>query len=148
VFVDNLFVRLLLLILAFGVGVGVGAGVGIAERQAYRGCFDAENPAARVGETAPRVEAARVIVAPRALREIGIPLLRGRDVTAADTFGTAPVALVTESVAAALWPQRDPIGNRMHDCIAGRWVTIVGVVGNVLKNRSQPVHHVFVPFSQ
>ena len=115
---------------------------------AYRGCFNAEPPAGGARETAPRVEAARVTVAPGAVGTIGILVLRGRDVTAADTTGTEPVALVTESVAATLWPNRDPIGNRMYDCIAGRWVTIVGVVANVMKNRRQPVHHVFVPFRQ
>lgn len=115
---------------------------------AYRGCFNAEPPAGGTRETAPRVEAARVFVAPGAVGTVGILVLRGRDVTAADTTGTEPVALVTESVSAALWPNRDPIGNRMYDCIAARWVTIVGVVADVMKNRNQPIHYVFVPFRQ
>ena len=131
------------LVLALNVGA-----VTAQQPPAYRGCFNAEPPAGVAGEKAPRVEAARVIVGPGAVGTIGILVLRGRDVTAADTTGTEPVALVTESVAAALWPGRDPIGNRMQDCVAGRWVTIVGVVANVMKNRTQPVHHVFVPFRQ
>jgi hypothetical protein len=143
--VDTSFVRLVIAALLLALGLGVATA---QQPPAYRGCFNAEPRAGTGRETAPRVEAARVIVAPRALGTIGIPLLRGRDVTAADKSDGVPVALVTESVAKALWPDRDPIGNRMYDCIAGRWVTIVGVVGNVLKNRNQPVHHVFVPFSQ
>ena len=136
-----------LVIAALLLALSLGAATA-QQPPAYRGCFNAEPPAGGSREPAPSVQAARVIVAPRALGTIGIPLLRGRDVTAADTSDMAPVALVTESVAAALWPARDPIGSRMHDCIAGRWVTIVGVVGNVLKNRNQPIHHVFVPFTQ
>lgn len=140
--------RLLLLIVALGYGAGTPGVALVAERQAYRGCFDAEPPAGDARGPAPRLDAARVIVSPGALGTIRIPVLRGRDITAADTFDRAPVALVTESVAAALWPQRDPIGDRMYDCIADRWVTIVGVVANVMKNGNQPIHHVFVSFRQ
>ena len=43
---------------------------------------------------------------------VGIPLLRGRDFTSSESGG-APVAIVSKSMADALWPGEDAIGKRI-----------------------------------
>jgi predicted permease len=64
---------------------------------------------------------------------MGIPILRGRAFTAADTRATSPVAIVSEAFAREAWPNEDPIGKRFQAGNATRTgaVTVVGVVGGV-----------------
>ena len=68
-------------------------------------------------------------ITPDYLRTMGIPLHRGRAFTEADTASSPRVALVNETFARMLWPNRDAIGRRFggHD----QWTTVVGVVGDV-----------------
>ncbi|MCC6164252.1 MAG: ABC transporter permease [Acidobacteria bacterium] len=70
----------------------------------------------------------------RHFETIGIPLTRGRAFSDADRDGTLPVAIVSEDVAAVVWPGIDPVGKRLK--IGGpdstdRWYTVVGVAGTV-----------------
>jgi putative ABC transport system permease protein len=71
---------------------------------------------------------------------MGVPVLRGRPFTDADTTGSQPVILVSESLARRWWGNQNPIGDRI---IVGMYHgqgfadlteparTIVGVVGDV-----------------
>src|SRR5690606_25741124 len=66
------------------------------------------------------------------LRAMGIPLLRGRDLTDADREGAPGVVLVDEALARRYWPDQDPVGQRIRfPGPAEEWRTIVGVVGAV-----------------
>ncbi len=74
-------------------------------------------------------------ITPDYFRAIGTSLLRGRAFTAADTFPTPRVAIVSEGLARRLWPGREPIGKRIlppgqgpDDQGQPRWATVVGVV--------------------
>lgn len=64
---------------------------------------------------------------------MGQPLLRGRDFTADDRAGSAPVAIVNAALAERFWPGQDPIGKRIK---WGRvdsprpWLRVVGVAGD------------------
>ncbi|HEV8239180.1 MAG TPA: ADOP family duplicated permease [Thermoanaerobaculia bacterium] len=49
-------------------------------------------------------------VTPRYFETVGLRRLRGRDFGPADRAGSAPVAIVNETMAATLWPRRDPLG--------------------------------------
>ena len=61
---------------------------------------------------------------------MGIPVLKGRDLSARDTPSTEPVMLVNETMARTLWPGEDPIGKSvLGPCAAER--RVVGVVGDV-----------------
>jgi putative ABC transport system permease protein len=67
-------------------------------------------------------------VNPGALGNLGIPLLRGRDLTAQDNANSPAVAVISEGVANKLWPGKDPIGKRMRSATGyTAWVTVVGV---------------------
>jgi putative ABC transport system permease protein len=64
---------------------------------------------------------------------IGIPLLRGRSFTPADTAEASKVAVINDSMAREYWPSENPIGQRLQGG-GGQptWRTVIGVVGNVL----------------
>jgi putative ABC transport system permease protein len=62
-----------------------------------------------------------------------VPVLKGREFVRQDTAGSAGVVLVNESLAREFFPNEDPVGRRITILADGadRWLTIVGVVGNV-----------------
>ena len=73
-------------------------------------------------------------VSPGYFATLGLPLLRGRDFTAADTAAAAPVAVVSQSFAERYWPHEDPLGRQFwlgHPSDnRKRLMTVIGVVGN------------------
>jgi len=75
------------------------------------------------------------VVGANYLKTLGIPLLKGRDLTAADLQpGAPPVAIINEKMATRYWPNEDPIGRRITLGLPrpdNPWITIVGVAKNV-----------------
>ena len=64
------------------------------------------------------------------LQVLGVPVIAGRDFEPGDEQGTAPVAIVGEETAAALWPGTSPVGRMIKLGSADRpaeWVRVVGV---------------------
>src|SRR5207245_5117425 len=76
--------------------------------------------------------ALRYAVSPGYFDTIGIPLRRGRLLDARDTVDAPFAVVINESLAKRKFPERDPIGQRLHVGGTNRpWYTIVGVVGDV-----------------
>jgi putative ABC transport system permease protein len=74
----------------------------------------------------------RFAVSPGYLRTMGIPLLRGRDLTPEDGTGAPPVVLINQAMAARVFPGEEPLGQRIQvGGSDGPWRTIVGIVGDV-----------------
>jgi putative ABC transport system permease protein len=77
------------------------------------------------------------IVSPGFFETLGLPLLRGRAVGTEDTPDAQRVVVVNKALADRYWPGEVPIGRRVR--IANRdgaeWLTVVGVVGNVVEPR-------------
>ncbi|HEX8294362.1 MAG TPA: ABC transporter permease, partial [Pyrinomonadaceae bacterium] len=68
------------------------------------------------------------MVGPDYFRTMGTPLVRGRDFTEADREGAPGVAVVNETLAAALWPGEDPLGKRVSfEGAGGPFLEVVGV---------------------
>jgi putative ABC transport system permease protein len=76
----------------------------------------------------------RTVVSDDYFKTMGIPLLRGRGLTAADRDSAPAVALVDELTARRMWPNADPLGQRFRPVWVKPWVTVVGVVGTVKRD--------------
>jgi putative ABC transport system permease protein len=90
-------------------------------------------------------------VSPDYFRVMGIPLLRGREFSSADHERAPMVTVINETMAKRLWPNADPIGQRIKETSNERaWREIVGIVGSV-RHRArgeEPRPEMFVPWSQ
>ncbi|HEX6630488.1 MAG TPA: ABC transporter permease [Gemmatimonadaceae bacterium] len=88
------------------------------------------------------------IVTPGYLALLRIPLLAGRDFTAADRAGAPDVAIINETLARTLWPGEQAVGRTFVN--DDRVVTVVGVTRDA-KYRSlgqEPHGFIYVPFGQ
>src|SRR5256714_6668068 len=78
-------------------------------------------------------------ITPGYLQTARIPLLRGRDLSAADCKDAPRVALIDEDGARAWFPNQDPIGHQLRSLDKPgeppKWATIVGVVRPVIYDR-------------
>jgi predicted permease len=81
------------------------------------------------------------------LDAMGIPLIRGRDFSAADGANAQRVAIVSRSLAATLWPNQDPIGKSLGDNAA----LVVGVVPDTVYRNAlerEPPPFFYLPLAQ
>jgi len=63
-------------------------------------------------------------------RALGIPLLRGRTFTRADTANSMLVVVINVTLASHFWANQDPVGKRLRFTGDSVWLEVVGVVGN------------------
>jgi predicted permease len=79
---------------------------------------------------------------------LGIPVRGGRDMAATDREGSAPVAVVSETMARELWPGASPIGARIR-FLGGAdsaWREVIGVVADVRESAlGEPQAVAYVP---
>jgi predicted permease len=95
------------------------------------------------------VTAGDIAVTPGYFRTIGLPLVRGREITEQDAAGTERVAVVNESLAQALFGDRNPIGERIGGQYTTLDTTIVGIVKDTKASlRQAPEPAMFVPLAQ
>src|SRR5438270_9426993 len=91
---------------------------------------------------------------PDYLKTMGIPLLRGRFLTDADSEKSAPVAVVDEYLASKYFPHGDAIGQRINLAILETQPEIVGIVGHVkhwgldTDSQSKVQAQLYVPLTQ
>jgi len=100
------------------------------------------------GDPQTRLQVAFYDVDPPFFRTLGIPVVRGRDLTDADTPGSPPVALVNETLARRAFPGEDPIGHRVT--VAHHAAEIVGVVADTRPYRPDQATppQIYWPISQ
>jgi putative ABC transport system permease protein len=104
-----------------------------------------------------------VLVSSDYFRTLSIPLLRGRPFSEGDDASSAPVVIVSETLARRYFPGEDPIGLRLSleerlpmSCCAvpgpveGVWREVVGVVGDVRQANldEEPAATLYRPYSQ
>ena len=99
--------------------------------------------------------ALQYIVEPEYLRTMGIPLQRGRFLTAKDNEHSPLVAVIDDAFAHKYFPGEDAIGKRLHMDQSGyATVEIVGIVGHVKqwgldRDDSEALHaQIYLPFMQ
>jgi putative ABC transport system permease protein len=93
------------------------------------------------------------LAGPGYFRAMHIPLLRGRDVTAADTYGSEPVVVISAKLAHQSFGNEDPLGKQLICGMDGdsmRGATIVGVVGDVRQDSpaDDPSPALYMPVAQ
>ncbi|OLE67948.1 MAG: hypothetical protein AUI36_05975, partial [Cyanobacteria bacterium 13_1_40CM_2_61_4] len=91
------------------------------------------------------------VVSDGAFRVLGVPVVEGREFTAADAAGSVPVAVVNQELARRTWPGQSALGRRLR--ISGPpdvWATVVGVVGNIRQRtlREAPSPQLYKPMTQ
>jgi len=93
--------------------------------------FDLVDRPVPAGSSQP--QAPWAFVTPEYLATLGVPLLEGRPIAAADDSATPPVALVSRAWARHFYPHQSAVGRRMREggCTDCDPVTVVGVVGDV-----------------
>jgi putative ABC transport system permease protein len=93
-------------------------------------------------------------VTPGFFKTMGIPQLRGRDFSDADTWDSPPVAIISEALAKQQFPGEDPIGKRLSIVIGGsprpNGAEIVGVVADIrTRNLTDEIRNcIYMPHTQ
>lgn len=90
-------------------------------------------------------------VAPDYFRAMGIPLRSGRVLAVTDNADAPAVALVSETLARAMWPNERAVGKRViYNWDKPTPVEIVGVVGDVHHQSlgTEPLMEIYLPLSQ
>jgi putative ABC transport system permease protein len=72
------------------------------------------------------------VATPDVFSVLKVPILQGRGFSNADHEDSHPVAIVTQALADRYFGNTDPIGRRIRTGVNGRWLTIVGVAGDVI----------------
>ena len=111
------------------------------------GTFSIEDMPERPGE---QLRAGMQTATPGFFRALRIPLRSGRFLSDQDGLDTAPVAVITETMARRYWSDRDPLGDRIRFASSDPWRTIVGVVGDIRQNTFDDRFRstVYAPISQ
>jgi putative ABC transport system permease protein len=86
-------------------------------------------------------------VMPGFFEGMGIPLLAGRAITAADGADGSRIAVISESMAKRFWPGESALGARLH---FGDTLTVVGIVGDVRHEAldAEVLPTLYVPLAQ
>jgi ABC-type antimicrobial peptide transport system permease subunit len=83
---------------------------------------------------------------------LGIGIVRGRAFTTADRKGTLDVTIVSQDVAAGVWPGEDPIGKRLKwgsPASSDPWLTVVGIAAPTrYQELATPKPTIYVPALQ
>jgi predicted permease len=81
-------------------------------------------------------------------RTMGIEIRSGRSFAASDDERAAPVAIVNETLATAIWPGQGALGRRIQ--ISGVWYTVVGLSRDVLERGLDLAvkSEIYLPFAQ
>ena len=139
--------------------VGLADGLPLDER--WR-----QTAVSRDGVVVP-VRAHTTRISPGYLETLGVRLVRGRDILEADRSGSELVVLISQALAARLFPEGDPVGQRLtfgidqgHLAYDARWFhqsvpsepqpyTVVGVTADVVDGyMGPPKPQIFVPLAQ
>ena len=96
------------------------------------------------------MEVPDVIVGPDYMHTLEIPLAAGRDVSAADTEDSQPVALVNESFARRYWPNQNALGKHIVTDVSSKTFVVVGVTRNtsIANLKPDPGPFLYLPLYQ
>ena len=76
------------------------------------------------------------IISPDYFRAMGIPLVRGRFLSEADTRPAPISVMVNQMLARKVWPGENPIGKRIRFRSDAPWLSVIGVVTDIKNHGS------------
>jgi putative ABC transport system permease protein len=82
---------------------------------------------------------------------MGIPRIRGRLLTAADSATDAVGVVINDAMAREVWPGEDPVGKRFSfSDDPPDWMTVVGVVGDARQwgPEEDPLNQIYLPYTR
>ena len=91
------------------------------------------------------------VMTPGAFAALGIPLKRGRDFNAGDTYDAPFTAVINEALARKSFPGQDPLGRMIYCGLDSmKPMKIVGVVGDVRQYgpATEPAPEIIMPYEQ
>jgi putative ABC transport system permease protein len=91
------------------------------------------------------------VASPGYFQTMRIPVERGRDFNAADTFDSPFVAVISKALAWQSFGDADPVGKQIQCGLdSDKWMTIIGVVGDVRQESpaEQPGPALYMPMTQ
>ena len=88
------------------------------------------------GRQENRAGAALLAAGPDYFSALGIQMVSGRPLSAADLGGTAAVAVIDEETARRFWPDESALGKRVRYSPYVPWMTVVGVARDVKTSRA------------
>ncbi len=114
----------------------------------FSGNSDSFVPEGYVAGPREAVEAGVNIVSPGYFSVMEIPILRGRDFSAADSIKSRKVVVINQALADRYWHDQDAVGKRMK--IEGGWATVIGIVrtSRYYDLNEQPRPFVYLPLYQ
>src|SRR5258707_1019858 len=104
----------------------------------------------RPAQPGERTGAGFAAASPDYFSAMKIALVQGRFFNSADAQGSSPVVIITQSFAREFWPNEDPIGRQIRFGEQHTVATIVGVVGDIMRDhlRERDGWLMFVPLAQ
>ncbi|HLL14386.1 MAG TPA: ABC transporter permease [Pyrinomonadaceae bacterium] len=90
------------------------------------------------------------VVTPNYFSTIGIPLVQGREFSAADTANAPGVVIINEEFARRYFPGANPLGKRLRTDSEGPYLEVVGVAKNAKYRglREEPLPFFYTPLAQ
>jgi putative ABC transport system permease protein len=93
------------------------------------------------------------VISPDYFRTLGVPLLKGRLLSAQDTPQTTAVVVINQAMARRFWGNDDPVGRRFRlgsRTPSAPWLTVAGVVGDMRQAGLgvAPFPELYMPFTQ
>jgi predicted permease len=107
----------------------------------------------RIAAEAPLLSGAN-FVSPDYFRTMGITLLRGREFLPGDRKDSPPVAIINQTLAKALWPDQEALGQLLHLANAGETPKLVigvardAVYSDLIEDANQARPFYYLPVSQ
>jgi hypothetical protein len=95
-----------------------------------------------------------IIASPDYFPVMSVKPRQGRTFSEADGLAGVPVVVVNQRFAEKIWPGENAIGKRLRvvtDKSERPWLTVVGVVPNIVQNFQRPLEHdplIYLPFTE
>jgi putative ABC transport system permease protein len=92
------------------------------------------------------------LISPGYLQTLHVPVIRGRDLSDADSAGRPGASLISDALARRFWPNEDPLGKHITLTFSPDIVReVVGIVGNVKLDsldETRPVDTIYTALAQ